>query len=221
MQDLDRRNKVYLWLSGFFITNAIIGEMIGSKLIQVGPFAMSIGVIPWPVVFIATDLINEYFGVDGVKRLTYTTLGLIAYTFLVLFLAMQVPAAGFSPVSTEIFNTVFGQSLWIIVGSMCAFVASQLTDVAIFWFFRKKTNGKMLWLRATGSTVISQLIDSYVIVGIAFWLPGRVQTHDYLSVAGTNYLYKLVIAIAITPVIYILHNLIDRYLEKNHKNPSH
>ena len=90
-----RRDIVYLALAGFFVTNAILGELMGGKLFTLGTFTLSIGVIPWPVVFIATDLINEYFGREGVKRLTLMTIGLIVYAFVVLFLAMQVPQRHF------------------------------------------------------------------------------------------------------------------------------
>ena len=173
MHHLTKKNKVFILLSGFFITNAVVAELIGSKLIQVGPFVMSIGVIPWPVVFIATDIINEYFGKEGVKRLTYVTVGLIIYTFILVYLAMMVHAAPFSPVQDEQFSLVFGQSLWIIVGSILAFMLSQLVDVLAFVFFKNKTSGRMLWLRSTGSTAISQVIDSFVIIGVAFWLPGK------------------------------------------------
>lgn len=214
MQLQSRRDIVFLLLAGVFITNAILAEVIGVKLIQVGPFVMSIGVIPWPVVFLTTDLINEYFGVKGVRRLTFITMGMIVYAFLLLFLAIQVPAAPFSPVSTEAFTLVFGQSLWIIVGSIVAFALSQLIDVLIFWAFRRRTKGRMLWLRATGSTAISQLIDSVVIIGIAFWLPGKVKTEEFLTVAGTNYSYKFMIAVALTPLVYLLHGIIDRFLGK-------
>lgn len=212
MTALSRRDLVYLVLSGFFITNAVLAELIGGKLIQLGPFAMSIGVIPWPVVFLTTDLINEYFGVKGVRRLTLMTVGLIIYSFIVLFMAMQIPAAGFSPVNDEQFSVVFGTSMWIIVGSIVAFALSQLIDVMVFWFFRNKTAGKLLWLRATGSTAISQLVDSFVIIGLAFWLPGKVSTEDFLRVAFTNYSYKFLIAIGLTPFIYALHAAIDRFL---------
>jgi uncharacterized integral membrane protein (TIGR00697 family) len=209
---MSRRDVVFLVLSGFFVTNAVLGELIGGKLIQIGPFDMSIGVIPWPVVFLSTDLINEYFGKDGVRRLTWMTAGLITYAFVVLYLAMQVPAAGFSPVKDDQFHAVFGQSLWIIVGSLCAFLASQFIDVAVFWFFRHKTGGKFLWLRATGSTAVSQLIDSIAIIGIAFWLPGKVKTSEFLNVALTNYSYKFLIAVALTPAIYVVHAIIDKYI---------
>ena len=127
-----RKDFIYILLAGFFITNAIMGEMIGGKLIQIGPFNLSIGIIPWPVVFLTTDLINEYYGRKGVRRLTFLTAGLIVYAFVLLFLGMQVNAASFSPVNDDAFNKVFGQSMWIIVGSITAFLCSQLLDVIVF-----------------------------------------------------------------------------------------
>jgi uncharacterized integral membrane protein (TIGR00697 family) len=207
-----RRDIVYLALAGFFVTNAILGEVTGGKLFTLGPFTLSIGVIPWPVVFLSTDLINEYFGREGVRRLTFMTIGLIVYAFVVLFLAMQVPAASFSPVTDAQFAAVFGQSLWIIVGSIAAFALSQLVDVGVFWLVRHKTGGRFLWMRTTGSTVVSQLIDSIVIIGVAFWLPGKVQTAEFLTVAASNYSYKFLIALGMTPVIYAAHSVIDRFL---------
>ena len=212
MEAQSRRDLVYIALAGFFVSNAILGEVTGGKLFTLGPFTMSIGVIPWPVVFIATDLINEYFGREGVKRLTFITIGLIAYAFIVLYTSIQVPAASFSPVTDAQFQAVFGQSLWIIAGSITAFAASQLIDVGVFWLVRHKTGGRHLWLRATGSTIVSQLIDSLVIIGIAFWLPGKVKTSEFLSVAGANYSYKLLIAVAVTPLLYVGHSMIDRFL---------
>jgi uncharacterized integral membrane protein (TIGR00697 family) len=212
---LDLRNRkdlVYLILAGLFVCNAILGEVLGGKLISVGPYIMSIGVIPWPVVFLTTDLMNEYFGRPGVRRLTWLTVGLILYAFVVIFAAMSVPAAGVSPVDDASFTRVFGQSLWIIVGSVVAFTLSQLLDVFIFWVFRDKTKGRHLWLRATGSTAFSQLVDTFVILGIAFWLPGKISGRDYVNLSMTNYTYKLGIAIALTPVIYAAHAAIDRYL---------
>ena len=207
-----RRDIVYMALAGFFVTNAILGELTGGKLFTIGPFTLSIGVIPWPVVFIATDLINEYFGREGVKQLTLMTIALIVYAFIVLFLSMQVPAASFSPVTDGQFQSVFGQSLWIIVGSVIAFALSQLVDVGVFWLVRHRTGGRYLWMRATGSTVVSQLIDSIVIIGIAFWLPGKVKTSEFLTVATSNYSFKLIIALGITPLLYAGHAAIDRFL---------
>lgn len=212
MTVFSKRDVIFVLLAGIFVTNAIIGELIGGKLIQLGPFAMSVGVIPWPIVFLTTDLINEFYGRHGVRRLSFMTAGLIVYTFIILYFAMIVPTASFSPVTDEQFRAVFGQSMWIIVGSLIAFLVSQLIDVSIFWAVRDRTGRGMLWLRSTGSTIISQLIDTFIVLGIAFWLPGKITTPEFISLASTNYSYKLVLAIALTPVIYAAHALIEKYL---------
>lgn len=208
-----KKNLVFVILAGIFITNAVTAELIGGKLIQIGPFVMSIGILPWPIVFLTTDLINEYFGKQGVKKLSYITACLIAYSFLILFLAISIPAArGISPVNDEQFYAVFGQSMWIIVGSIIAFLVSQLIDVTVFTFFKNKTGNKMIWLRTTGSTVISQLFDSFIVLGIAFWLPGKINFDVFISSALTGYTFKLGTAIALTPLIYLGHHLIKKYL---------
>src|ERR1035437_5540215 len=196
-----KRELVYIILSGIFVTNAIVAELIGGKLIQIGPFVMSIGIIPWPIVFLSTDIINEHFGKAGVQKLSLITASLIGYTFVILFFAIKIPAAiGISTVTDSQFYAVFGQSMWIIVGSIVAFLTSQFVDVFIFWLLRDKTGGKMMWLRSTGSTVVSQLIDTFVVLGIAFWLPGKMTTAVFLNAALTGYTIKLVLAILLTPL---------------------
>ena len=215
----NRKDLVFIILAGIFITNAVVAELIGGKLIQIGPFVMSIGILPWPIVFLTTDLINEYFGEKGVRKLSFITAGLIVYAFFVLLLALNVPAAKeISPVNDEQFIAVFGQSLWIIVGSIVAFLVSQLIDVSVFWFFRKKTGEGKIWLRTTGSTIISQLFDSFIVLGIAFWLPGRINFNTYVTSALTGYTFKLIIAIVLTPLIYLGHYWIKKYLTKEIEN---
>ncbi len=217
--NITKREKLLIVLSGIFITNAILGELIGGKLIQIGPFTMSIGVIPWPIVFLTTDLINEYFGKSGVRRLTFLTAILITYAFIILYISIGIPSAGFSPVGDREFEIVFGQSLWIIIGSLCAFLASQLIDVIVFWFFRKKTGSKMLWLRATGSTVVSQFIDSFVITFIAFWIPEKLNFSEFINLAVTNYSYKLIIAVLLTPLF--ISGIILSKISLAKKKPLH
>lgn len=208
-----KKETVYIILAGIFITNAVVAELIGGKLIQVGPYLMSVGILPWPIVFVTTDLINEYFGEKGVKKLSVITACLIAYTFVIIYMAMQIPAvAGDGLVSDNQFNGVFGQSLWIIVGSITAFMVSQLIDVTIFHFLKNKTGNKMIWLRSTGSTVISQLFDSFIVLGIAFWMTGKMTTEVFIASAFTGYFVKLIIAIALTPLIYLGHSIIEKYL---------
>ena len=208
-----RKDFVFVILAGIFITNAVTAELIGGKLIQIGPFVMSIGILPWPIVFLTTDLINEYFGEKGVKKLSLITACLIAYAFVILLVAIGIPAAkGISPVSDEQFQAVFGQSMWIIVGSIIAFMFSQLIDVTVFWFFKNKTGDQKIWLRTTGSTIISQLFDSFIVLGIAFWLPGKINFDTFISSALTGYTFKLIIAIVLTPLIYFGHHVIKKYL---------
>ena len=212
-----KKDTVYVILAGIFITNAVVAELIGGKLIDVGPAVMSIGILPWPIVFITTDLINEYFGEKGVRKLSIITAALIAYTFIVLFFAMKIPSTEISSVSTEQFNAVFGQSQLIIVGSITAFLVSQLIDVSLFHYVKKRTGNKMIWLRSTGSTVISQLFDSFIVLGIAFWLPGIMDTKTFIISAFTGYTVKLVIAVLMTPMIYWGHALIEKYIAKDGK----
>lgn len=210
-----KKDLVYVVLAGIFITNAVTAEMIGSKLINIGPFVMSVGILPWPVVFVTTDLINEYFGKNGVKKLSLITAALIAYCFVLLYLAMCIPSSTVIPsVKDSEFNAVFGQSMWIIIGSLVAFLASQLIDASIFHFFKSKTGSNMIWLRSTGSTVISQFFDSFIVLGIAFYLTGKMTFEQYITSGFTGYFVKLIIAILLTPLIYLGHALIKKYLAK-------
>ena len=208
-----KKELIFVILSGIFITNAVTAELIGGKLIQIGPFVMSIGILPWPVVFLTTDLINEYFGEKGVRKLSFITACLIAYAFIILLFAIAIPAAkSISPVNDAQFQAVFGQSMWIIVGSIIAFLFSQMIDVTVFWYFKNKTGDKKIWLRTTGSTVVSQLFDSFIVLGIAFWLPGKINFETFLTSALTGYIFKLAIAILLTPLIYIGHSVIQKYI---------
>lgn len=207
-----RKDILFLILAGFFITNALVAEMIGGKLIQIGPFTQSIGILPWPIVFLATDIVNEYFGKKGVRTITFITVGLISYTFLLLWLGMQIPAVSFSPITDEGFNMVFGTGMYMIVGSVIAFLVSQLTDVFVFWVIRNKTGKGFIWLRATGSTAVAQLIDTFIVQFIAFVIPGVWTLSEFLKNASFGYVFKLGIALLIIPLIYLSHFLIDRYL---------
>ncbi len=211
-----KKEIIFVILAGIFIANAVVAELIGGKLIQIGPFVMSIGILPWPIVFLTTDLINEYFGEKGVRKLSFITAGLIAYAFIVLLMAMNVPAAkGISPVNDEQFQAVFGQSMWIIVGSIVAFLVSQLIDVSVFWFFKNKTGDRKIWLRTTGSTIVSQMFDSFIVLGIAFWLPGKINFETFITSALTGYTFKLIIAILLTPLIYLGHHWIKKHIKED------
>lgn len=236
-----KRNRLFIVLSGIFITNALLAEMIGVKIFSleqtlgVNPanlnilgfimdFNLTAGVMIWPIVFITTDLINEYFGKPGVKRISYLTAGLIAYAFVVVFFTMLLSPADFwkeaqapdgSTINMNVaFNKIFGQGQRIIIGSLTAFILGQLVDVFVFQKLKRVTGNKHLWMRATGSTLISQFIDSFVVLFIAFY---GVFTNSQIAAIGiTNYIYKFIVAIALTPLIYLGHYWIDRYLGKEH-----
>jgi uncharacterized integral membrane protein (TIGR00697 family) len=236
-----KKNRLFIILCGIFLTNALVAEMIGIKIFSaegtiglepahlnilgfVMDFNLTAGVLIWPVVFISTDLINEYFGQPGVRRISYLTAGLIAYAFLVIFLTMKLPPAQWwmDANSTDTagnyfnmdfaFNKIFGQGNRIILGSLSAFLLGQLVDVFIFHKLRKVTGSKMLWLRATGSTLVSQLVDSFVVLYIAF--SGIFSNSQIVAIGITNYIYKFAVAILLTPLIYFGHYFIDRYLGK-------
>jgi uncharacterized integral membrane protein (TIGR00697 family) len=234
-----KRNTLFIILAGIFITNALLAELIGVKIFSgegtlgfnpahlkilgfTMDFNLTAGAVIWPVVFITTDLINEYFGKPGVKQISYLTAGLIAYAFLVIFISMHLTPADFwinspdadgNPFNMDIaFNKIFGQGQRIIIGSLTAFLVGQLVDVFVFQQLRKATGSKMLWLRATGSTLVSQLIDSFVVLFIAFY--GVFPTEQIIAIGITNYIYKFTVAVVLTPLIYFGHDVIDRYLGK-------
>jgi uncharacterized integral membrane protein (TIGR00697 family) len=220
-----RRQRVFHVLGAFFVGNALLAELIGGKLFQVYTpwhvFTLSCGVVLWPLVFVMTDIVNEYFGRAGVRRLTFLAAGVIGYAFAMLWLTQYVHAAPFSPIDDRSFTRVFLQSRWIIVGSITAFLIAQLVDVTVFWLVRHRTGGRHLWLRATGSTVVSQLIDTFVVGFIGLYLPARLgQTQsevpftfaDFLNTSTSGYAFKFGIAVAITPLLYGLHGLLHYHL---------
>jgi uncharacterized integral membrane protein (TIGR00697 family) len=171
-------------------------------------------VVLWPVVFITTDLVNEYYGKKGVRRLTLMTTAMIAYAFVVLYLTRLIDAVPGLGIDDASYQRVFTQSQWIIAGSITAFLIAQLIDVLIFHAVRRRTGSALIWLRATGSTVVSQLIDSIVVLYIGLALPQSWDAKTFLTSAGTNYSVKLLIAIAATPMIYLGHWAVERYLGK-------
>jgi uncharacterized integral membrane protein (TIGR00697 family) len=226
-----RREWLFVILAGFFITNAVTAELISNKLIDIplefdllgnhyGPFVTIVGILPWPVVFLVTDLINEFYGRNAIRRLSWITAVLIAYCFLIVIITMSIPAntsISEQTASDAEYNKVFGQSRWVIAGSITAFLISQILDATIFAWVKKRTGNKMIWLRSTGSTVISQLFDSYIVLYIGFILPGTLPLSAFWEIAPTNYLFKLLVALALTPLIYLGHFLVRRYLKQNHQ----
>jgi uncharacterized integral membrane protein (TIGR00697 family) len=236
-----KESRLLLILATFFVANAILSEFIGVKIFSVEgtlgikqfdinllgvpnlSFNMSAGVLTWPIIFIMTDIINEYFGVKQVRFLSILTSILIAFAFLVVGLAMHLSPSEFL-VNQNIngknldmnnaFSGIFGQGMWIIVGSITAFIVGQVADVLIFHKIKRLTGERALWLRATGSTLVSQLIDSFVVIFIAFYInPQYHWSWQMVAAIGlVNYTYKFLVAILMTPILYLVHNIINRYL---------
>jgi uncharacterized integral membrane protein (TIGR00697 family) len=228
----ERRQCLFIFLVGLFITNAVTAELISNKLIQIplkfdlfgfklGPFTTIIGILPWPIVFLLTDLMNEFYGQKAVRRVSWITAILIGYCFLVVGLSMQIPAfeiPGSKLADDESFNKVFGQAQMVILGSIAAFLVSQLLDAYVFDWIKHKTGNRYIWLRSTGSTLLSQLIDSYIVLYIGFVLGGSLSFSEYMKIAPTNYILKMIIALLLTPLIYLGHFLVRKYLKHENQN---
>jgi len=248
MLNLSNNKQVSLFvvLAGIFITNVLLAEFLGVKIFSlehslgIEPFSINLlgfkklsfnlttGVLLWPLVFVLTDLINEYYGPKGVRFLSYMAAFLILFAFLVVSLAIQLVPADFWPQShiasgvntSELpvkdlnvaYKLIFGQGRWIIAGSLIAFLIGQILDVFVFHKIKEKTGENKIWLRATGSTLVSQFVDSYIVLGIAFYLGAGWPLAQVLAIGTVNYLYKFVIALLSTPLIYLAHHFIEKYL---------
>ncbi len=233
----DKPTKLFISFAAFFVANALIAECIGTKIFSLEAllgiknedftlfgqsglsFSLTCGVLLWPLEFIMTDIVNEFYGPKAVRRVSYTAVALISYAFLMFYMAIHVPPAGFwvssnvengIPDMQDAFNGIFGQGMRIIVGSLVAFLVSQIVDVTIFHRIKKITGEKKIWLRATGSTLVSQLVDSYIVLFIAF--SGVFTWQQILAIGIVNYTYKFIMAIVLTPVIYIVEKRIVKYV---------
>lgn len=235
----DRPTKLFLGITAFFVANALIAECIGGKIFSLESvlgfppvnltlfgesglaFNLTCGVLLWPLEFVITDIVNEYFGPKAVRRISITAVILISYAFIMFYIAMSAAPASFwvdskieggVPSMQKAFEAIFGQGMWIIIGSLVAFMVSQLIDVAIFHKIKKITGDKMIWLRSTGSTVVSQFVDSFVVLFIAFKIGNGWSWSTVLAVGVVNYMYKFTMAIVLTPLIHLLRNRIENYL---------
>jgi len=235
----DKPTKLFIGIACFFVANALIAECIGGKIFsleklfgavpsnftlfgQTGlAFNLTCGVLLWPLEFIVTDIVNEYYGPKAVKHISYTAVALITYAFLMFYAAIKIPPADFwigSGAESNISNmdnaffVIFGQGMWIIVGSLTAFLVSQIVDVTVFHKIKKLTGERYIWLRATGSTVVSQLVDSFIVLFIAFKIGRGWSWQLVMAICLVNYAYKFTMAIVLTPLLYFMHRQIERYV---------
>jgi queuosine precursor transporter len=235
----DRTSSLFIVLAAIFLTNALLAEFVGVKIFALeatlgaepwnwrllgvsGTLNFTAGVLLWPFVFILTDIINEYYGVRGVRLISWTAVACIAYAFVVAYVAISLAPADFwvaahtelgVPDIQRAYALIFGQGLWTIGGSITAFLIGQLIDVTLFHRIRRATGERYVWLRATASTAVSQLFDSFIVLYIAFVLgPQSWPLAQFLAVGTVNYLYKIAAAIALIPLLYLMRRLVERYL---------
>ncbi len=214
----DTRQRLFLYLSGVFLTALLIGDTIGSKLFTVTvPLGftdiratLSAGAIWFPITFLLTDVINEFYGQKGARTVTFLGFWMALVAFIVIFVARKIPAAPFSPIPQAMFDQVFGGANRLFVASIIAYLMGQMLDIAIFQALKRRTQHRYIWLRSTGSTLVSQLVDTIVVGYVAF---GGVVPGDELrrSIASV-YVVKVLLAIGMTPIIYALHAFIARAL---------
>jgi uncharacterized integral membrane protein (TIGR00697 family) len=189
---------------------------IGSKLFEVDvPLGvttlhatLSVAGVWFPITFLLTDVVNEFYGEVGARTMTFVGFWMALLAFVIIFVARKIPAASFSPVPQAAFDKVLGNANRVFVASLCAYIVAQLTDIAIFQWVKRRTQSRYIWLRSTGSTLISQLVDTVVVTYVAFY--GLVTTQQLHRAAITSYVVKTLMAVLLTPVIYALHGLLHR-----------
>lgn len=234
-----RAVRLLVGLSGFFLADAMVAEFAGTKVFSLeatlgvptvawhllgvsGSLSFTVGVVFWPLVFVLTDIINEYYGSKGVRLVSWLTAAFIAWSFVAAYVAIQLSPAAFwlqsgqssgVPDMQSAYAQIFGQGMWLIAGSLVSFLTGQWVDVKVFHKIRRVTGERRIWLRATGSTAVSQLFDTFLVLYIAFVLgPQHWPLQQFLAVAMVNYVYKLLAALLAIPLLYAVHAAVERYL---------
>ncbi len=207
---MDRKQHLYLWLGGLFVAALITADLVGGKFFRIGSVDLSVGMLAFPLTFVLTDVLNEFYGPQGARRITYLGLGTALFAFVIINVGLSLPPST-KGMPEEVFRSVFGWSQRLYVASLSAYVVGQLVDIAVFGAFRRLTQHRLLWLRATGSTVISQAIDTTIVTFGLLW--GKETTEAITRVVIDSYLLKLVICVAMTPVIYAIHAVVLRVLK--------
>ncbi|MEY4739751.1 MAG: hypothetical protein RLZZ05_1135 [Bacteroidota bacterium] len=238
----DKSTRLFLILSGFFIANVIIAEVVGVKLFSLEQtlgmapanltllgesglgFTLSAGTLTWPIVFIMTDIINEYYGFRGVKFLSILTAAIIGFAFIVFYAAIHLAPDNYwigsqkqngVPDMQAGYAQILGQGMSIIFASLTAFLVGQMADATVFKKIKIITGEKGIWMRATLSTLVSQLIDTFVVGYIYLYFSIGFSFPRVTAIGLTGYSYKFIVAIICTPLVYLAHNLIESYLGKS------
>lgn len=224
---LQRKQALYVWMAGIFLTSLIIANLTGSMLFSFQlswgdatiPVLLSAGIIPFPITFLLTDLLNEFYGKQGARFVTFLGFGMSILVYVFLRIGEFLPVDPISQLTQEQYLHISGLYTSMFVASLAAYLIGQLLDIQIFHAFKQITQHRLIWLRATGSTVISQLFDSIIVAYLAFTtfqFPfGILFEHPpetIFQLAIGNYVWKFLIAIAITPLLYLDHALVRHTL---------
>ena len=212
MNNISKANNLYLILSGIFIASLVSCNLIFQKFFEIEiwlpfvgnyTFAQSVGLLPYPITFLVTDIISEIYGKDRANQVV--TSGLVASIFMliVVTLADIIPMASWSPVDSDTFHKVFGLSAAAVFASMMAYLFAQYVDIRIFHFWKRLTKGKHLWLRNNASTVFSQFIDtSAVLLLLCFF--GVLGWERFGVLLLNGFLFKVFFAAFDTPFVYMI-----------------
>lgn len=233
----ERRERVFLVLAGFFICAMTLLNVVGiTRFVQLGPMALAVGVLPYPLTFLCTDLICELYGKRRANFLV--TFGLLLNGFIIsfLYIGQWLPAISDNPPpwqaiklaedvilpngtvvadQVELFRLIYACTSGAVFASMAAYLAAQYCDVQLFHFWKRLTRGRHLWLRNNFSTLISQMVDSSMVISVTFgamYWRGDLTGHQLLALIGSNYLFKMVVALADTGPFYLLVSILKRYL---------
>ena len=199
------KDRFYILLAGIFIASLVTCNLIANKFVTVNlgfkVFIISAGILPYPLTFLVTDLISEIYGQKKANLVVFS--GFVASIFVLsfLWLGAQFNSIPNSIVDDFTYNTVFQNAWRLITASMVAYLFAQFIDVRVFHFWKKLTNGKHLWLRNNGSTIASQLIDTTLVISILF--VGVWDTNQILSAIIDGWIFKMLIALLDTPIIYV------------------
>ena len=205
--------KIYLYLAALFITSLVVSNLIFQKFFYWYPFdgkifgsrlfELSVGILPYPITFLITDLISEIYGKIAANRVV--TAGIFASFFSIgiLLIADYVPAIESSPVDNATFTQVFSLSPLAVLASMIAYLLAQFVDIRIYHFWKKLTNGKMLWLRNNFSTFTSQFLDTFSVV-LLLSVFGILPWDLFFGLVLSGFIFKVVVALLDTPLLYLL-----------------
>jgi uncharacterized integral membrane protein (TIGR00697 family) len=203
---------IFLILAGLFIATLVTGNLIANKFVSVDlgfkTFVISAGVLPYPLTFLITDLLSEIFGKKETQKVVIAGFVASLLVVLIVLVGSLFPASGSSPVSDAVYNQTFGSTWRVIAASMTAYLTAQLVDVKVYHFWKRLTNGKMMWVRNNGSTVFSQLIDSILVTTVIFI--GLEPAGKITSLILDAWFFKALVALVDTPFLYAITYLIRR-----------